>query len=821
VESTKQIYRERTTVPVIENTLQDLRFALRQLRKNPGFTATAIFILALGTCASVAIFAFVDAALLKPLPYRDPSRLVTPLESSSACAKCPLSYPDFVDWKKLNTVFSSIAGYNYWTVNVASAEGAQAADGFRVSTGFFRTLGVVPLLGRDFHDGEDSLTAPRTVILSYAAWKQRFQGNAGALGKTVTLNGDPRIIIGVLPPEFHFASGAAEFWTPLYPGGGCGARRNCHGTRVIARLNDGVSMNTALANLKLIAQQLEQQYPDSNRGYGATLTTLSEAMVGDIRPILLLLLSGAGLVLLIATVNVASLLLVRSESRRREIAVRAALGASRTRILSQFVTEGVVLTAAGTALGVAMAAWAMQALASMIPADKLVWMPFLQGLGLNPRIAFFSAAVALLAAALFSFTPALHVSLSQTGEGIAEGSRGSSGKTWRRLGSKLVVVELAMAVVLLVGAGLLGKSLYQLLHVDLGIRPDKVVTLQMAAPASYAVSDQKAIALEGRIVSRVTNLPGVASAALSDNLPVNGGGDVWLVVAGRPVPPGHNNVGERTVSSAYFTTLGATLVRGRYFTEAEDLSKPPIAIVNQTFAKRYFPGQDPIGQQLAYERKGPQVPMVIVGVVQDVREEQLDSEIWPLMYVPFVHYVGTYFNIVVRTSGEETPLLAALSTTVHRIDPDIATRGAATLANVINDSHAAYMHRSSAWLVGAFAALALVLSVVGLYGVVAYSVSQRTREIGIRMALGAKPVAVYRLILKEAAWLTASGLAIGLACSIASATLIKALLFGVRSWDLATLFSVAFVLAAAALAATYIPARRAATVNPIEALHTE
>ncbi|HTB13027.1 MAG TPA: ABC transporter permease [Bryobacteraceae bacterium] len=822
IEPTKQLYRERRTVPFLENLMQDVRFAVRQLRKNPGFTATAVFMLALGMSASVAIFVFVDAALIKPLPYRDPARLIVVYETAQPCLQCPLSYLDFLDWKKLNTGFQSMDAFRYANITVSVPEGAESAESFRVTSGFFRTLGVAPLLGRDFYDGEDSLAAPHTVMLSYSAWKQRYGGKPDVLGKTVTLDGDPRIIIGVLAPEFHFASTAAEFWTPFYPGGGCNSRRNCRAAYVIGRLKDGVSIETALANVKLIAGQLEKQYPDSNRGYGAMLLTLSKSMVGDIRPVLFLLLAGAGLLLLIASVNVASLMLVRSESRKREIAVRSALGASRARIAAQFAAEGLVLAAAGTALGLAMASWATHILASLIPAEKMIWMPFLKGIGLNVRVLGFSGAIALVASVLFSLTPSLHFSLSKTGGGIAEGTRGSSGRTWRRLGSKLVVVELSTAVVLLVGAGLLGKSLYALLHVELGLRPDHVVTIEMAAPQSYAASNEKAIALEGRIINRMKNLPGVKSVAISDLLPgLYWSGDVWVVVAGKPAPHVHNSVGERTASSGYFTTLGAKLARGRYFTEAEDVSKPPIAIVNESFAKKYFPGEDPIGKQVAYERTGPQVPMQIVGVVEDVRERQLDLPSYPVLYVPFVDYVGTYFYILARTSGDATPLLAALPSAIHQIDPNIATKDAAILTGLINDSQSAYMHRSSAWLAGGFAALALLLSVVGLYGVVAYSVSQRTREIGIRMALGAQRGSVYGLILKEAGWLTAAGIGIGLACSVGAAMSMRGLLFGVRSWDLETLAGVALVLGISAFFASYIPARRAASVNPVDTLHTE
>ncbi|HEY1495907.1 MAG TPA: ABC transporter permease [Candidatus Solibacter sp.] len=818
----KEECRDMRGLNLIDNLVHDFRFALRQLRKNPGFAATAVFILALGMGASVALFAFVDAALIKPLPYRNPAQLISVFEAAQACSKCALSYPDFQDWKKLNTVFGSMDAYVYWTVNLSAADGAESADGFRVSSGFFRTLGVRPVLGRDFYDGEDSPAAAHTALLSYTSWQQRYGGKPDVLGKTVTLNGDPRTIIGILPREFQFASTAAEFWTPLYPGGGCGGRRNCHGTHVIARLKDGVSMETALANVKWIAQQLEKQYPESNRGYGASLSTLSEAMVGEIRPTLLVLLSGAGLLLLIAGVNIASLLLVRAESRRREFAVRSALGASRGRIMGQFVTEGLVLVAAGSVLGLALASWTMQLLSSLIPADKMAFMPYLNGLGLNVRVVAFSGLVALLVAVLFSLTPALHFALSRTKAGIAEGTRGSSGNTWRRLGSKLVVVELATAVVLLVGAGLLGKSLYYLFQQNLGLRPDHVVTLPVAAPRSYAVSDQKAIALEGQIVSRIETLPYVKSVSLSDCLPgVYSCGATWLVIVGKPLQGDHNSVYERTVSSGYFTTLGARLARGRYFSAAEDVSKPHVAIINQTFAKRYFPGEDPIGRQLAYERTGPQTPMEIVGIVEDLKEDQLDAMNQPTVYVPFVHYVGTYFNILVRTSGGEGPLVASLPAAIHGIDANIATKDAATLVELINNSNSAYLHRSVAWLLGGFAALALILGVVGLYGVVAYSVSQRTREIGVRMALGAETGAVYRLILKEAGWLTAIGIALGLGCSVAAAALMRDLLFGVRSWDVPTMIAVAAVLGISGLAASYIPARRAASVNPVEALRAE
>jgi macrolide transport system ATP-binding/permease protein len=823
VESTKQAYRERRTIPILENLLRDVRFAIRQLRKNAGFTSTAILMLAVGMCASVAIFAFVDAALIKPLPYRNPARLVGVYENVPLiqCPQCPLSYPDYLDWKKLNTVFSSMDAYEHSGLTLSTPAGAQPASGARVTDGFFRTLGVAPMLGRDFYAGEDLPAAPRAVMLSYAAWQQRYGGKPDVLGQAVMLNGAPNIIIGVLPREFHFAPAEpAEFWIALHAASECDLRRSCHSLAGVARLKEGVSAQAALANVTSIAQQLEKLYPE-NRGQGASLMALAEAITGNIRPILLMLLSGAGLLLLIASVNVASLLLVRSESRKREIAVRSALGAGRARLISQFVTEGLVLVAAGSALGLACASWAMQLLTRLIPADMLASMSFLHDLGLNVRVVAFAGMISLLAAALFSITPTVHLSLSETREALAEGSRGSAGNTWRRLGSKLVVLELATAMVLLAGAGLLGKSLYRLLHVDIGLRPDQLITMFVAAPQSGYAKDEQAIGLERQVVSRVESLPGVKSVGISSDLPVNGWGDTtWLRVLGRPWHGEHNEMPERDVSSGYFTTLGATLLRGRYFNEAEDASKPHIAIINQAFVRQYFQGEDPLGKQLSFLSDPPK-PIEIVGIVEDIKEGPLDTANRPVLYIPFNQSAGSYFNVIVRTLQSGPSLLPAVAAAIHQIDPGIVTGGEATMNERIKDSPSAYLHRSSAWLVGGFAALALLLGVVGLYGVVAYSVSQRTREIGVRIALGAQRSSVYRLILREAGWLTAVGIAVGLGCSVAAATLMRGLLFGVRSWDVPTLAAVAAVLGVAALLASYIPARWAASISPVDALRAE
>jgi predicted permease len=802
---------------------QDLRYGLRMLVKNPGFACMAIIMLALGICANVAIFGFVDATLIKPLPYRDPSRLVGVFESVATSSRDAVSYLDYLDWKNLNKVFGSIDAYALnGGFTLSTTGGAQQVTGTRVSDGFFRTLGVTPALGRDFHSGENLPAVPDTVMLSYAAWQRRFGGRQDVVGQAVTLNGDPTIIIGVLPRDFHFApAGGAEFWGMLHASDYCEQHRACHNLNTVARIKDGVSVRASLADIKALAQQLEKQYPESNRGQSANVVPLSEVIVGDVRPILLVLLSGAGLLLLIACVNITSLLLARSESRKREIAVRGALGASSARLFRQFATEGLVLTAVGTLLGLISADWVMQLLTRLIPTDMTGTMPYLQGLGLNFRVVAFACAISLIAGVLFSIIPTLRVSLSDMREGLTEAGRGSAGTLWRRFGANLVVLELATVTVLLVGAGLLGKSLYSLLQVDTGVKADHLGTLEVEAPSSRYSKDEQALALERQVADRIARLPGVKSVGISNALPVSSGwGTVWFQVVGRPDHGEHNEAYNRQVSSCYFTTLQARLLRGRYFTEADDASRPHVVIINRTMAKQYFPTQDPISKQIFYSTP-PQPPMEIVGVVDDIQEGPLETESRPALYVPFNQNPDRGFAIAVRTSQAEQSLFPVLAATIHQIDAGLSVYGEATMRDRINDSPSVQFHRCSAWLVGGFAGMAFLLGVGGLYGVVAYSVSQRTREIGIRMALGAQRKSVYQLILKEAGWLTGLGIAVGLVCSVAAATLMRRLFFGIHSWDVPTLAAVAAALAISALLASYIPARRATKVDPMVALRYE
>ena len=808
--------------------MQDLRFALRQFRKNPGFGLTAVLMLALGIGASVAIFAFVDAALIKPLPYPAPNRLADVTESAGTLfPHANLSYPDYLDWKRSNTVFSSLDVYQGTGFLLRNGNGTDPVAGSRVSDGFFRTLGITPILGRDFYPGEDLPSGPRSAMISYSTWQRRFGGRKDVIGETVSLSGIVHTIIGVLPQSFQFAPrGDSEFWTTLHPASGCELRRSCHSLYGVARLKDGVSLETARAQMISIAAQLEKQYPDSNRGQGASVMPLYEAIVGDIRPIVLALLGGAGLLLLIACVNVSSLLLVRSEGRRREVAVRGALGASRGRLVRQFLTEGLLLVTAGVALGLGAASIAIQTLLRLIPKEQMHGMPYLANLGINWRVACFALAVSLLAAVLFSLTPILRLASTGSGaemrSGLAEGSRGSSGAIWRRFGANLVVIELAVAMVLLVGAGLLGKSLYRLLHVELNFNPDHLAIVEVNLPEVGYEKDERIVAVHREILRQVAALPGVIAASTTAVQPVGCNCDTdWIRFEGKPYNGVHNEVNEREVSAGHLATLQARLIRGRFIADSDGASKPLVVVINQALAKKYFPGEDPIGRRIGDTELTPKSLKTIIGVIDNIREGHLDEQTWPAVYYPFDQNTDRYFTVLVRTSQEPASGLPEIDAAIHKVDPGIGTVGEGTMVARINESQAAYLHRSAAWLVGGFAGLALLLGVVGLYGVIAYSVGQRTREIGVRMALGAQRASVYQLILKEAGWLTIFGIAAGLACSIGAATLIRSLLFGVTAWDISTLGAVAGTLAVCAMLASYFPARRAASVNPVEALRAE
>jgi len=571
-----------------------------------------------------------------------------------------------------------------------------------------------------------------------------------------------------------------------------------------------------------ISKQLQMQFPTSDRSEGASVVPLSDVILGDVRPILLTLLGGAGLLLLIACVNVTSLVLVRSENRRREIAVRGALGASPWRLVRQFATEGLLLAAFGSLSGVIFADWLRKILWRLVPKDMAADMPFLGGGGWNTHTTAFAVTTALMAAVLFTAAPILRLISQQEGEGLANGDRSSANQLWQRLGARMVTVELAVAVVLLTGAGLLGQSLYRLLHVPLGFDPDHLATVEIEVPATGADKNQRAVALYGEILRRISSLPGVASAGISSMIPVQCNCPVdWITFPGRPFHGEHNTVDERHVSAAYLTTLKATLVRGRFFTDAEDASKPEVVVINQALAQKYFPGEDPIGQRMADYEGGRPSEREIVGVVADVREGPLDSDIWPAEYFSINETQDSYFSLTVRTRQEAGAILPLLVSSLHQIDPGLAAFHEMTMNEQIEDTQTALLHHFSAWLVGGFAAMALILGVVGLYGVVAYSVGRRTREIGVRMALGAEQRNVVLMILRQAGKMVTLGVVVGLLASLGVSRWMASMLFRVNSYDPLTFAAVAVILAAVALAACYIPARRAARVDPMVALRYE
>ena len=807
----------------VETVAQDLRFALRQLRHNPGFAVTAILILALGMGVSVAIFGFVDAAMIRPLPYWQPNRLMDVAETARAWPRANLSLEDYKDYKRLNKSFSSLDVYTEMGYLLETHSGVEPVNAARVSDGFFSTLGVKPMLGRGFLPGEDQPGKPKIVILSYGAWRTRFGGNRGIVGQVVNLSGVAYTVVGVLPREYAFAPlGEAELWVPLLDPAWCEQRRSCHNLYGVGRLRQGVTPQAALADMKTIARRLEAEYPDSNRDQGAAVQPLSELILHDIRPVLELLLAGAGLLLLIACINVASLLLVRSESRRREIAVRVALGATPVRLTRQFVTEGLLLAAAGCAGGVSAACWLMALLTHMVPKAMADGLPFLAAVGLNRDTALFAVAVALGAALLLAATPTLRLSLQPIRDGLQEGGRGHAGMLWRRMGANLVVAELAVAVVLLVGAGLLGQSFYRLLHVQLGFDPGHLAALDLLLPDHVYPKDAQQIAAFREVLDKISSQPGVVSAGLTSVLPVQCNCNTdWIRIAGKPYNGEHNEVNEREVSPGYLATLRAQLIRGRMLTDDDRAGKPNVIVINEALARKYFPGEDPLGKTIGDGKLSPDSLRQVVGVVRDVHESGLDTEVWHTEYEPLYQNADIFTTLVVRTRQAPGAYLPTLVKTLHVLNSNLGVSNEETMEQRIGETQSALLHRFSAWLVGCFAAMALILGVVGLYGVIAYSVSRRTREIGVRMALGAQRSAVYALVMRQAGRLTATGIGIGLVCSVDASLLIRKLLFGVAAWDAPTFACVALVLAGAAMAASFLPAYRAAGVNPTEALRAE
>jgi macrolide transport system ATP-binding/permease protein len=824
LEQTMQSVRDRRTLPVIEALMQDLRFAMRQLRNRAGFTITVVLTLALGFGASLAISAFADAALLRPLPYANPDRLAWVTEEVDRMGPANLSLPDYLDWKQMAQSFESFAAWRFDGHILRTGDTSIPADAMRITANFLTTLGLRPQLGRDLRDEDNLAGAAKVVLISDTLWRKTYSANPNIVGQALSLDGVSYSVIGVLPRNFEFAPrGRLDLMIALQPAPtSCETRRGCHSLVGVARLKPGVTIEQADSEVKRIANILSHRYPDTNTGQRGVAKMLSEQAIGKIRPVLATLFAGAALLFAIAYVNVASLLVARSESRTREFSLRTALGASRGRLLRQFAAEASVLVALGLLGGVLLAHTAIHLLLTLVPEPVQRSMPFFAAVGWTPHVIVFGVMLAVAAAAVFIAVPILRITSTRLRSGLNEGSAGSGSLGWRRIGSMLVMAEVATAVVLLVGAGLLARSLMNLLNVDLAFVPDHLVAVSVNAPPAYFKADADQLAVQRAVVEHVRTLPGVVSAGFGQTLPASfNGNTVWVRFVGRPYDGHHIEVDERTASPTYFQTLGTRLLQGRFFTEDDTPGKQKVVIVNKRFAEAYYPGEDPIGKQFGNIDLKPDSIKVIVGVVDNLHEGALDDDLWPAVYTPAYQDVDNSMAMLVRVSGDGHTMLPMLTSSIRNFNRELDTFSEVTMSDRIHDSQSAAIHRGAAWLAGAFAVLALLLCVIGLYGVVSYSVSLRSREIGVRMALGAQRSAIYRLVLGEAVQLSGIGLALGIGLAIGVATLLRALLFHVSAWDGTSLAGAAVVLGACSLLASLLPAHRAAACNPNEALRTE
>ncbi len=807
----------------MDSLLQDIRYGVRILLRRPGFTVVAALVLTLAIGANVTIFTFIDAALLRPLPYRDPAQLVKIWDArqSEVASRFEASYPDYLDWKQQNKAFSSLAAYTGGDGILAGPDGPQMIPVGRVSDNFFQTLGVPTTLGRVFQDGEDLASSPRYVVLSHGFWQRRFAGRKDILGQSVTLNGEPRTIVGVLPKNFHFAPiGDADLYVTLHATGGMQTRRNLHWMHPFGRLKPGVSVDQAQVMMNGLAANLEKQYPESNKELRTVVVPLSDVITGQVKPILIVLLGAVGMLLLIACANIANLLLARSATRAKEFAIRSALGARRWRVVRQLVVEGTLLASAGTAAGIVVAIFTTRWMLNMLPKQMLQSMPYLKDASVEPRILLFAAGLGLLTAVVFSLPPALGLS-GRSNHALKEGGQLSSASSWRKVGSSLVVAEVAISAVLLVGSGLLLKSLYRLLNVDAGFNVSRLTTFYVFPGSRNYDQDEQAIVLHDKLIAALGAVPGVSAIGETSTPPIVGGNTSLLRVVGAPLTPLPYEANSRTIDPGYFSTLQAKLKGGRYFDEGDNANAPKVVIINETLAKMAFGDQNAVGKQIVFTYNSKEKPRQVVGVVSDVHEGELNVEDKPAIYTPFAQGPDNIFALMVRSDVDPGSLRPSLEKAVHGVDPGIVLFQMQTMEDLIAQSPAAMMHRYPAWLISIFAVSALLLGVVGLYGVVSYSVSQRTREIGVRMALGAPRGNVLSLVLGNGLRLAAIGIAAGVIGAVLAGYLLRSVLFGVQPWDVGTLLLVAAILSAVCVLASYVPARRASRLDPMKALHYE
>jgi predicted permease len=804
----------------LETLWQDLRFGARMLLKQPGFTLIAVVTLALGIGANTAIFSIVDAVLLRPFPYNAPERLVMLQDRVSVEGGFSPSYPNFVDWRAQNKIFASMAAVRMdESFNLTGAGEPERLQGRLVSAEFLSTLGVKPLVGRDFLAEEDSPGATPAVILSYGFWQRRFGADPNILGRQLTLNNQSYTVVGITPSDFQFGA-EADITVPIgLQAERFRARGADPGADVVARLKGNASQQQAETELNLIAARLEQQYPESNKGRRVRVTPLHESFVGDVRQPLLILLGAVALVLLIACANVANLLLVRSSARRREMAVRVALGADRWRIIRQLLTECVLLATWGAALGILLALWGASFIASQLP-DGI---PRLQEAKVDAPVLGFTLAVSLLTGLLFGLAPALQASRPNLTEELKEGERGSSGRR-QRLRSLLVIGEVALTLTLLVGAGLLIQSFRRVLQVDPGFKAQNLLTMQISV--NNPDGQQVANFFE-QLQQNVSSLPGVKSVAMSDGLPF--GRDAnhpAFIIEGRPISDNKPNGQRYTVSPDYFQTMGIELLRGRVFTPQDTRDSQLVIVIDEALARQYFPNEDPIGKRL---RHGPTTPSLeIVGVVRHVEPYSLDrQEPGPAQFYANFNQISLqalpdivqHINLLTRTEVEPSSLASAVRGQVAALNKDQSVSNMRTMEQILAQSVAA--RRFSMLLLTVFAVVALALASLGIYGLMSYAVAQRTREIGMRMALGAQSGDVLKLVIGQGMMLAFAGVALGLVASVALTRTIKNLLFGVSATDSVTLVAIALLLTSVALLACWIPARRATKVDPLIAIKYE
>ena len=806
----------------METLLQDLRYAVRMLIKKPGFTAVVVAALALGIGANTAIFSIVNSILLRPLPYRDPDRLAMIwMDNKRMNVDQDIhSYANYADYRDQNQVFESMAAYYGISLNLVGVGEPERIIGSATSASLFEVLGVDPQKGRVFTSDEEQIGQDRVAVLSHGLWQRRFGGEPNIIGQEIQVSDVSRTVIGVMPPSFKFPHKDAEIWVPMALNDNQKRSRGSFGYYAIGRLKPGVTIQQAQAEMGTIAGNLANQFPDTLEGYGVNLVPLHQQVTGKVRPALLVLLGTVAFVLLIACANVANLLLARAAGREREIAIRTALGANRGRLVRQLLTESALMGLAGGAVGLLIAKWGLSALIALSPED----IPRLDQIGIDGRVLAFTLLVSLVTGLIFGLVPALQASKPDLNESLKESGRSStSGVDRRRVRSALVVLEVALSLVLLIGAGLMIKSFSQLQKVDLGFNPDRLVSMNIQLSRTKYQGPLSAQFFR-QLIERVESMPGVESAGATtamfiDALP----NSTNFTVEGKPPVSASEQIETPvdSVTPSYFRTMGIALLQGREFTEQDGLDAPPVAIINDTFARRFWPAEDPVGRRFKFGDTSSNAPwMTIVGVVGDMRRTGLDVDVRCETFLPYTQrrFIG-FLSLVVRAKSDPRGLATAVRDQVWAIDPGQPVSHIRTMDQLLDGMMA--QRRLNMVLFALFGGVALVLAAVGVYGVISYSVTQRTHEIGIRMALGAGRGDVLKMIVRNGMTLVLIGVAIGLVAAFGLTRLMTTLLFGVSATDLTTFVAISGILSGVALAACFVPALRAIKVDPMVALRYE